>query len=111
MVDLVTISRQGMQPDHEEYRYPHAGTPNAASDLQIVEFVPKQYDEVTKPELATCGRKNMMPNRWGCFDNNRTMLANHYTSDSGVEHRCTNCFLGSSILSALGGCLMVKGKG
>ncbi|KAF9313836.1 dipeptidylpeptidase [Podila horticola] len=45
MVDLVTISRQGMQPDHEEYRYPHAGTPNAASDLQIVEFVPKQYDE------------------------------------------------------------------
>ncbi|KAG0088255.1 dipeptidylpeptidase, partial [Podila epicladia] len=45
MVDLVTISRQGMQPDHEEYRYPHAGTPNAASDLQIVEFIPKQYDE------------------------------------------------------------------
>jgi len=47
MVDLVTISRQGMQPDHEEYRYPHAGTPNAVSDLQIVEFVPKQCDEVT----------------------------------------------------------------
>ncbi|KAF9207856.1 dipeptidylpeptidase [Podila verticillata] len=45
MVDLVTISRQGMQPDHEEYRYPHAGTPNAVSDLQIVEFVPKRCDE------------------------------------------------------------------
>lgn len=47
MVDLVTISRQGMQPDHEEYRYPHAGTPNAVSDLQIVEFIPKRCDEVT----------------------------------------------------------------
>ncbi|KAF9422534.1 dipeptidylpeptidase [Podila epigama] len=35
MVDLVTIPRQGMQPDHEEYRYPHAGTPNAVSDMQI----------------------------------------------------------------------------
>lgn len=43
------------------------------------------------------------------FATNRTMLASHYTSDSGVEHLCTNCFPGSSILSALAGCLTAKG--
>jgi len=46
MVDLVVIPRQGMHPEFEEYRYPHAGTPNAVSDLQIVEFVPRLHDEV-----------------------------------------------------------------
>jgi hypothetical protein len=46
MVDLVVIPRQGLHPEFEEYRYPHTGTPNAVSDLQIVEFVPKQYEEV-----------------------------------------------------------------
>ncbi|KAK3832185.1 MAG: peptidase S9B, partial [Linnemannia elongata] len=38
MVDLVVIPRHGMHPEFEEYRYPHAGTPNAVSDIQIVEF-------------------------------------------------------------------------
>lgn len=46
MVDLVVIPRQGLHPEFEEYRYPHTGTPNAVSDLQIVEFVPKQHEEV-----------------------------------------------------------------
>ncbi|KAG0369808.1 hypothetical protein BC939DRAFT_422044 [Gamsiella multidivaricata] len=45
MVDLVVIPRQGMHPEYEEYRYPHAGTPNAVSDLQIVEFNPKLSEE------------------------------------------------------------------
>ncbi|KAI1292963.1 dipeptidylpeptidase [Mortierella claussenii] len=45
MVDLVVIPRQGMHPSYEEYRYPHAGTPNAVSDLQIVEFLPRQHEE------------------------------------------------------------------
>ncbi|KAG0201366.1 dipeptidylpeptidase [Mortierella sp. GBA30] len=45
MVDLVVIPRQGMHPEFEEYRYPHAGTTNAVSDLQIVEFIPRQYEE------------------------------------------------------------------
>jgi hypothetical protein len=46
MVDLVVIQRQGVQPEYEEYRYPHTGSPNAVSDLQIVEFVPKQHSKV-----------------------------------------------------------------
>jgi len=46
MVDLVVIQRQGLQPEYEEYRYPHTGSANAVSDLQIVEFMPKLYDEV-----------------------------------------------------------------
>ncbi|KAF9935889.1 dipeptidylpeptidase [Modicella reniformis] len=50
MVDLVVIQRQGMHPEYEEYRYPHTGTPNAVSDLQIVEFIPKQHDEDIVPE-------------------------------------------------------------
>ncbi|KAF9082101.1 dipeptidylpeptidase [Mortierella sp. AD031] len=50
MVDLVVIPRQGMHPEFEEYRYPHAGTPNAVSDLQIVEFVPRLHDEDIVPE-------------------------------------------------------------
>ncbi|KAI8601066.1 peptidase S9B, partial [Dissophora ornata] len=45
MVDLVVIPRQGMQPEYEEYRYPHTGTRNAVSDLQIVEFIPRQHEE------------------------------------------------------------------
>ncbi|KAF9114880.1 dipeptidylpeptidase [Mortierella sp. AM989] len=45
LVDLVVIPRQGMSPEYEEYRYPHTGTPNAISDLQIVEFIPRQYEE------------------------------------------------------------------
>ncbi|KAG0229424.1 dipeptidylpeptidase [Actinomortierella wolfii] len=48
MVDVVMIPRQG--PEIEEYRYPHAGTPNAASDIQIVEFVPKQHQDDIVPE-------------------------------------------------------------
>ncbi|KAF9581448.1 dipeptidylpeptidase, partial [Lunasporangiospora selenospora] len=44
MVDLVIIPQQGMPSKYEEYRYPHTGTANAISDLQIVEFVPKQYE-------------------------------------------------------------------
>ncbi|KAG0296152.1 dipeptidylpeptidase [Dissophora globulifera] len=50
MVDLVVIPRQGMHPEYEEYRYPHTGTPNAVSDLQIVEFVPRQHEEDVVPE-------------------------------------------------------------
>ncbi|KAF9274516.1 dipeptidylpeptidase, partial [Mortierella alpina] len=50
MVDLVVIPRQGMHPEFEEYRYPHAGTPNAVSDLQIVEFIAKQHEEDVVPE-------------------------------------------------------------
>ncbi|KAG0372045.1 dipeptidylpeptidase [Mortierella sp. AD032] len=50
MVDLVVIPRQGMQPEFEEYRYPHAGTPNAVSDIQIVEFVPRLHDDDVVPE-------------------------------------------------------------
>ncbi|KAF9905525.1 dipeptidylpeptidase [Lobosporangium transversale] len=50
MVDLVVIPRQGMHPSCEEYRYPHAGTPNAVSDLQIVEFVPKRFEKDEVPE-------------------------------------------------------------
>ncbi|CAO3571878.1 unnamed protein product [Mortierella alpina] len=50
MVDLVVIPRQGMHPEFEEYRYPHAGTPNAVSDLQIVEFVARQHEEDVVPE-------------------------------------------------------------
>ena len=46
-MDLVVIPRQGMHPEFEEYRYPHAGTPNAVSDIQIVEFVPRLYDDVS----------------------------------------------------------------
>ncbi|CAG8600866.1 15838_t:CDS:2, partial [Racocetra fulgida] len=49
MVDLVLIPRPGQQGEAEEYRYPKAGTPNAASDLQIVEFIPRynEDEEVT----------------------------------------------------------------
>ncbi|KAF9907673.1 dipeptidylpeptidase [Linnemannia zychae] len=50
MVDLVVIPRQGMHPEFEEYRYPHAGTPNAVSDIQIVEFVPRLHDDDVVPE-------------------------------------------------------------
>ncbi|KAG0244096.1 dipeptidylpeptidase [Mortierella sp. GBA43] len=50
MVDLVVIQRQGVQPEYEEYRYPHTGSPNAVSDLQIVEFVPKQHSKDVVPE-------------------------------------------------------------
>ncbi|KAF9945065.1 dipeptidylpeptidase [Mortierella alpina] len=50
MVDLVVIPRQGMHPEFEEYRYPHAGTPNAVSDLQIVEFIARQHEEDIVPE-------------------------------------------------------------
>ncbi|KAG9326037.1 hypothetical protein KVV02_000748 [Mortierella alpina] len=50
MVDLVVIPRQGMHPEFEEYRYPHAGTPNAVSDLQIVEFIARQHEEDVVPE-------------------------------------------------------------
>ncbi|KAF9973304.1 dipeptidylpeptidase [Actinomortierella ambigua] len=50
MVDVVTIPRQGIHPEVEEYRYPHAGTPNAASDIQIVEFVAKQHEDDIVPE-------------------------------------------------------------
>ncbi|PKC13325.1 hypothetical protein RhiirA5_372331 [Rhizophagus irregularis] len=45
MVDLVLISRPGPQGEVEEYRYPKAGTPNAVSDLQIVEFIPRYHEE------------------------------------------------------------------
>ncbi|CAG8717605.1 15501_t:CDS:10, partial [Gigaspora margarita] len=45
MVDLVLIPRPGQQGEAEEYRYPKAGTPNAVSDLQIVEFIPRYSDE------------------------------------------------------------------
>lgn len=42
MVDVVLIPRPGAAPtstaECEEYRYPRAGTANATSDLQIVEF-------------------------------------------------------------------------
>ncbi|CAG8588763.1 9933_t:CDS:2, partial [Cetraspora pellucida] len=49
MVDLVLIPRPGQQGEAEEYRYPKAGTPNAVSDLQIVEFIPRynEDEEVT----------------------------------------------------------------
>lgn len=47
-MDLVVIPRQGMHPEFEEYRYPHAGTPNAVSDIQIVEFVPRLHDDVSR---------------------------------------------------------------
>lgn len=47
-MDLVVIPRQGMHPEFEEYRYPHAGTPNAVSDIQIVEFVPRLRDDVSR---------------------------------------------------------------
>ncbi|KAG0314709.1 dipeptidylpeptidase, partial [Linnemannia gamsii] len=50
MVDLVVIPRQGTHPEFEEYRYPHAGTPNAVSDIQIVEFVPRLHDDDIVPE-------------------------------------------------------------
>ncbi|KAG0253667.1 dipeptidylpeptidase [Actinomortierella ambigua] len=50
MVDVVMIPRQGIHPEVEEYRYPHAGTANAASDIQIVEFVPKQDEDDIVPE-------------------------------------------------------------
>ncbi|KAG0257585.1 dipeptidylpeptidase [Mortierella polycephala] len=50
MVDLVVIPRHGVQPEYEEYRYPRAGTPNAVSDLQIVDFVPKRHEEDVVPE-------------------------------------------------------------
>ncbi|CAG8547105.1 8887_t:CDS:10 [Funneliformis caledonium] len=45
MVDLILISRPGPQGEVEEYRYPKAGTPNAVSDLQIVEFIPRYHEE------------------------------------------------------------------
>ncbi|RIA87685.1 hypothetical protein C1645_776774 [Glomus cerebriforme] len=45
MVELVLISRPGPQGEIEEYRYPKAGTPNAVSDLQIVEFIPRYHEE------------------------------------------------------------------
>ncbi|KAF9193287.1 dipeptidylpeptidase [Haplosporangium sp. Z 767] len=50
MVDLVVIPRHGVQLEYEEYRYPRAGTPNAVSDLQIVEFIPKRHEEDVVPE-------------------------------------------------------------
>ncbi|KAF9929115.1 dipeptidylpeptidase [Linnemannia zychae] len=50
MVDLVVIPRQGTHLEFEEYRYPHAGTPNAVSDIQIVEFVPRLHDDDIVPE-------------------------------------------------------------
>jgi hypothetical protein len=60
MVDLVVIPRQGTHPEFEEYRYPHAGTPNAVSDIQIVEFVPRLHDDVSRIPLlvylAVCFR-------------------------------------------------------
>ncbi|KAF9207468.1 dipeptidylpeptidase [Haplosporangium sp. Z 27] len=50
LVDLVVIPRHGTCPEYEEYRYPHTGTPNAVSDIQIVEFIPRQYEEDVVPE-------------------------------------------------------------
>ncbi|CAG8757169.1 1558_t:CDS:2, partial [Acaulospora morrowiae] len=45
MVDLVSIPKPGSQGEVEEYRYPKAGTLNAVSDLQIVEFTPRYSEE------------------------------------------------------------------
>ncbi|CAJ0632324.1 7760_t:CDS:10 [Entrophospora sp. SA101] len=45
MVDLVLISRPGSPSEVEEYRYPRAGRLNAVSDLQIVEFSPRYYED------------------------------------------------------------------
>ncbi|KAF9172826.1 dipeptidylpeptidase, partial [Mortierella sp. AD010] len=50
MVDLVVIPRRDMSQEYEEYRYPHTGTPNAVSDLQIVEFVPRRDEKDVVPE-------------------------------------------------------------
>lgn len=89
MVDLVLIPRPGQQGEAEEYRYPKAGTPNAVSDLQIVEFIPRYSDEIYK----------------------RKQQPVLFTKGFGVLQHWINFFRGKNILFGLVGVQMAKAFG